>query len=366
MAKTIIDQDILEAAARRKEEIQAAREAEQEIQANPPTEASVEIPEFLREINERMLEAMAARDAEKALIPAEAEEKTTHLPRVFKSITQELEEERKAGHQGFMARSLIQATMPHSKPKEAIYIRKNGRFLLTMATTDPKIGLPYGPIPRLLMSFITTEASQTQSREILLADTLSEFMKDLGYDMPRGGKRGNIKPLKDQMLRLFSAVVKISHNQEDRATALQMLLVDGYDIHWWQPIDPNQHSLFESKVVLSELFFKEIITNPVPVNIATLRALKSSAFMLDIYIWLTYKNSYDRQVRRISWESLQMQLGAGYPLTKRGKIDFRANFEKALKKVLLAYPEAGAHRVESDYFLYVPGKPDIPPKPKLK
>ena len=322
-----------------------------------PPDISDGIPSFLAEINARMQEAIAIRETEREAGKLKNLDSATSTP------PKETIEEK---DWGFMARSLIQATMPHSKPKDSIYIRENGRFMLTMAAVDPRIGLPYGPIPRLLMSFITTEAARTQSREIFLASSLSEFMRDLGFDMPRGGKRGNINPLKDQMLKLFSAVVKISHTEENRATAAQMLLVEKYDIQWWKPIDPDQLSLFESKITLSEPFYREIITSAVPVNMKTLRALKSSALMLDIYTWLTYKNSYDRQIRRISWEALQMQFGAGYPMTKRGMINFRVNFEKAFKKVALAYPDAGKCRIELDHFLYVPGKPDISPEKTLK
>ena len=55
-----------------------------------------------------------------------------------------------------------------------------------------------------------------------------------------------------------------------------------------------------------------------------------------------------------------MQLGAGYPMTPRGKSDFKVKFSKALAKVAKVYPELGNHRIETDVFMYVPSKPDIP------
>ncbi|MBU2700436.1 hypothetical protein Ga0466249_001528 [Sporomusaceae bacterium BoRhaA] len=71
----------------------------------------------------------------------------------------------------FMARSLVQATMPHSKPKANCYYRENGDYTLVMYG-HPKYGTPYGIIPRLLLSWITTEVVRKKSREIELGHSL--------------------------------------------------------------------------------------------------------------------------------------------------------------------------------------------------
>jgi hypothetical protein len=65
------------------------------------------------------------------------------------SLEIEDQEAKEAGALGFTARSLVQATMPHSKPKEYYFTRKNGNFSFSMLA-NPEIGLPYGSIPRLL------------------------------------------------------------------------------------------------------------------------------------------------------------------------------------------------------------------------
>ena len=57
----------------------------------------------------------------------------------------------------FLARSLIQVTLPHSDPGNVpLWIRKNGNLTLVMARTDVDeagnlIGYPYGSLPRLLL-----------------------------------------------------------------------------------------------------------------------------------------------------------------------------------------------------------------------
>ena len=76
---------------------------------------------------------------------------------------------------GFMARALVQATLPHSKTQSNSFKRKNGDFQLTILS-DPDIGLPYGTIPRLILAWITTEAVKTKQRELILGKNLSDFI----------------------------------------------------------------------------------------------------------------------------------------------------------------------------------------------
>lgn len=80
----------------------------------------------------------------------------------------EIKAEPNAAEMAFMARALVQATLPHSDPGEVpIWGRTNGRLTLTIKPDwelDPKtnqshcVGIPYGTIPRLLLFWITTEA----------------------------------------------------------------------------------------------------------------------------------------------------------------------------------------------------------------
>ena len=46
--------------------------------------------------------------------------------------------------------------------------------------------LPYGNLPRLLLAWVSTEAVRTQSRELVLGRSLSEFMRALGLEPVSG------------------------------------------------------------------------------------------------------------------------------------------------------------------------------------
>src|SRR5579862_9286839 len=128
-----------------------------------------------------------------------------HVSKALKLISEsfalEVEEAKQAGALGFMARALVQATMPHSKPAESFFERTNGAFTLTMMA-PPKVGLPYGSMPRLLMVWLTTEAVRTKNRDLVLGDSLSGFMRDLGLTVT-GGRWGSITRLREQSRRLF-------------------------------------------------------------------------------------------------------------------------------------------------------------------
>ena len=67
--------------------------------------------------------------------------------------------------------------------------------------------LPFGNLPRLLMAWLSTEAVRTQSRELVLGRSLSEFMRSLGINSDSGGARGEQTRLRNQMNRLFGCAV---------------------------------------------------------------------------------------------------------------------------------------------------------------
>ena len=277
---------------------------------------------------------------------------------------------------GYIARLMVLATMPHSKQRETYYKRKNGNFTLKIVG-DPEIGLPYGPIPRLIMSWLTDEVVRKKERKIILGNSLSYYMRELGYTNIKGGKRGNINPVKEQTKRLFLSTISCTYSERERDAGEIMTLVDRYNIWWTTKSEGNQLTLEESTITLSERFFNEIISCPVPINMNTLRTLKGSSMALDIYFWLTYRNgrfmrnaenknenddgSDIEKTIKIPMENLQLQIGAGYPLGNRGRINFKANFLKALKKVLSIYPNAGQFEIKKDALMFTFGTPDILP-----
>ena len=271
---------------------------------------------------------------------------------ISKSLAIEARDAKEAGALGFMARSLVQATMPHSKVNEGVFKRKNGLFNLTILA-DPEIGIPYGSIPRLLIAWITTEAIRTKQREVLLGRNLSKFMAQLDL-IPTGGRWGTITRLREQMKKLFSASISCSYDDGKNWAIKNIQPVTQANL-WWDPKSPDQATLFESTLIIGEEFFKEIISYPIPIDMEALKVLKRSPMAIDIYCWLTYRMSYLKNTTTISWETLEIQFGSNYERTR----DFKRYFLNQLRSVLAVYPDAKLGINERGIHLR-PSNPHIP------
>lgn len=253
---------------------------------------------------------------------------------------------KEAGALGFMARALVQATLPHSNPGDVeSWGRENGAFSLVIQPGIIKkdgelksIGLPYGSIPRLILAWITTEAIKTKSRELILGNSLSQFMHELDI-APTGGRWGSISRLKTQMKRLFSASMSCTYEEGDNWGIRKATPVERADL-WWDPKNPNQATVWESALLLTESFFTEIIDRPVPIDMRALKSLKKSPMALDIYCWMTYRMSYLKHKAEIPWGALITQFGSNYKNDAQGIRNFKKEFIKQLRKVNCVYREA--------------------------
>ena len=216
----------------------------------------------------------------------------------------------------------------------------------------PDIGLPFGSLPRLLISWLTTEAVKTQSRELTLGSSMSEFMGELGL-VASGGQWGSITRLKNQTTRLFSSSINARFSDQNGVAILNQSIAEKAML-WWHPKSAEQAGLWQSSVVLSEQFYKEIIEHPIPIDLRALKALKQSPLCLDIYIWLTYRVAFLQKDVLISWEALAAQFGSDYARLR----DFKEAFSKALNKVYVVYG-AARFQVKDSGLLVSPAKTHI-------
>lgn len=265
-----------------------------------------------------------------------SEKKLNNL--ITDALSIEREDANDAGSVGFMARMLVQVTMPHSKPKEHVYERKNGSFNMTMMA-KPSVGLPYGNVPRLLLTWLTTEALRTKSLELDLGNSMSSFMKSLGMS-PTGGKNGSIGRFKDQSKRLFSANIQCDYQDANTYQNANFIIASKMSLGW--SMNDNSAAIDEdakdwrSVILLSKDFYEEITSRPVPIDMRALQSLRSSSLALDIYTWLTYRYSYLSKRSDIPWGLLELQFGSAYKESRM----FKSKFIEQLKKVKVAYPKA--------------------------
>ena len=130
--------------------------------------------------------------------------------------------------------------------------------------------LPFGNFPRLILAWVCTEAVRTQSRELVLGRSLAKFMKTLGVYTTSGETQTR---LRNQMKRLFGCTVTLIYKDENVNATVNAVIAD-HTVFWWNERKPDQPSLWDSKIELSEKFFNEIINHPVPLDMNTLTALK--------------------------------------------------------------------------------------------
>ena len=240
---------------------------------------------------------------------------------------------------GFMARLMALCTLPRTDPgNRKEYKRVNGPYTLYMISGGGN-KLPYGNIPRLLLAWVCTEAVRTQSRELVLGRSVAEFMRKLGIYHNSAGKGGVQTRLRNQMKRLFRSQVELIYKAEHGELSIASRIADRTEF-WWNPKHPDVPTLWESKIELSEKFFNEIISHPVPLDMNILKALKRSSLGLDLYLWLNYRNFTLKRPLRLSWKQMYSQFGMD-PAKAKDKYtvrDFRRKCLRELKKIKAAWP----------------------------
>lgn len=194
--------------------------------------------------------------------------------------------------------------------------------------------VPWGPKARLIMAHLSTEALRNRSRIIETSETLSGFMRDMGFE-PRGGARGNIEPFKDQLRALAACRMEISSWDGKRSGMVDVKPLEKVEL--WFGDHPDQQSLWPTKVSFSQSFYDELEKHALPIDVRVLRALSNSARRLDLMFWVTYRITRLQQRLVLDWHPLKSQFGEGYGRDR----DFRAALAEdvaALKEIFPKLP----------------------------
>jgi len=272
----------------------------------------------------------------------------------------------KAGELAFVSRILVQAFLPHSDPKDIGWSRVNGNFSLSVKSgigRDKKgkffhYGVPYGTLPRLLLAWMNSEAISNKQNEknehpqvIWLGRSLSDFLEKIGVHRT-GGPRGGITRFKKQAEKLFYAEISVTGPgiyQGKNGTRHNDMKVSDGQFFFWDAGNPEQTSLWNSCIKLSDPFYNLLVNTPVPMDWRILKGIKQSPMALDLYMWLTHRMSYLNKPVSIKWETLQQQLGADIENLHH----FREQVRKHIKKIKAYWPELKIDADKSDaLYLY--------------
>ena len=101
------------------------------------------------------------------------------------------------------------------------------------------------------MAWISTEAVRTQSSELVLGRSLAKFMKTLGV-YSSGGGREQIK-LRNQIEAALQRSYPVALRGSARRSTVNAVIARRTEF-WWNERKPDQPSLWDSKIELSEDF----------------------------------------------------------------------------------------------------------------
>ena len=248
---------------------------------------------------------------------------------------------------------LIQCSFPHADPGEShSFTRKNGWLELTLGTTRPETGLPYGVPARLLTIYAASEAVRTKSPEIFLGTSVHDFLRRLDVPITRGD-RGSLRVYANQLLKLIHCTLTIDENIKDATgrTGLhirQALFAEEARL-WW---DDARGVGQGSSLVLSSVLFHSILDRSAPLSTNAIKSLRKSPMDLDVYAWLAHRLYHLSKPSTVTWQQLSEQFGHGYSELRF----FRRPFAASIKRVLEVYPEAKLKLTDAGVIL-LPSRP---------
>lgn len=276
----------------------------------------------------------------------------------------EQEDAREAGAIGYAARLWAQLSLPYKDPGDVgLWIRRNGSLTLrvlpgmTGEKGAEKSGYPYGVLPRYILTWMSTEATRTQSPELQLGTSLSDFMSRLGLSAT-GGKNGTINRLNEQMRRLLSSSMSVEDSRPERdrwgISGANFSVASHYQL-WYGSDRQDEKPLWGSTITLGDKFFESIVSSPVPVDTRAMAALSGSPLKLDMLVRLSHRLGYLGRQQMVPWASLADQFGSDYARLR----DFKALLTRQLRDVLAVYPRANVN-VAKDGLLLSPSPTAIP------
>lgn len=270
----------------------------------------------------------------------------------------------------FMHSWLCAMSLPATRPKgdaefETIVRRDGNHTLIIKPGTKMKmvdgelvetsIGVPYGPLARIIMIYIMTQAVKTKKPHIFLGNSLSAFLRRMGIgSVTSGGPRGTRSLVLDQLERLMAcqftfrkdspAAVEIADEgrgakrKGGKAKQVRAFAVsDVRMVTHYGGVSEGKNE-FVCEFVLSDVFFDNLVDHAVPFNERAIAAIRSSATQLDLYTFLAMRlpRIQDGEEVILTWEQLKVHLGND----SKNLFKFRQTVRKAWATVSGVYPQA--------------------------
>jgi len=200
--------------------------------------------------------------------------------------------------------------------------------------------------------FLATLAVQKNSQMIRFR-TAAEMLETFG--MSKGGKE--YRRLLGAFERIFGATIFFGTDGMARqATVVHRSRFNflreaqiGYNRHAEPPVLSPE---FENVIVLSDEFYAEIQSHPIPSDLNAVRVLSGAPAVLDVFMWLSYRCfvSKSEELPIFGQRALVVQLGnVEYARPRK----FREKLEHWLEIVRAIWPECPARVSEDGRYLRI-------------
>jgi hypothetical protein len=243
----------------------------------------------------------------------------------------------------FNSRPFVLCGLPIRRPPPGTlrHTRRNGRFRLKVVG-HPDHGLPFGQ-DRLIRIWVATLAVRQKNRTICFrsaAEVLEEF------DLPKDGP--HYRRLVEGFQRIFASTIFFGGD----ASVGQHRVWDCQRFHFFDRLRiwcsrTSDEDLVEPKpdrniISLSEAFWEEIRSHPIPIDARVVWELTPLAGCLDLYMWLCWrchKAKGEQMVPLFGDFGLASQLGVTAYTRER---NFRKRLREWLRIVRLYWPDCPA------------------------
>lgn len=249
----------------------------------------------------------------------------------------------------FMHSIMCQVGLPRSAVAGRSFERQCGGVALKVCAGELWDGerfveqmVPYGAWPRLILGWINKYALSHNTAEIFIGENAADFMRMLGK-VPSGGKRGSFSPFKRQITALASCRMILGFNSGGVAYTFNGQPVEQFEA--WLHDTGDRKRQWPRTIKLSESYFSTLKGHAIPFDVRALSLLSGSSLEMDIYVMLAERLHRIKKPVKLYWANLKEQFGQEYQGANQGK-DFKNQFLRHLKKVLLVYPDANVQVVK--------------------
>lgn len=264
---------------------------------------------------------------------------------------------------GYSHSVMCAVSLPARRPKDESQpvVRRDGNYSLVI-TPRKRLeptgangemqevckGVPFGPLARVILFYIMSEAVRNRSREVFLGSSFSEWLRRMGIEATRsGGERSSRRLVQDQIDRLMNCEWTFRYDgpvsrKRDASSAdegkLNAFVVNDMRLATRYAGLQGAEGSFVGCFVLSEEFYESLIEHSVPLAENAVKALKASTTALDLYAWLSYRlpRILEGQEVRLSWADVSVHFGSA--TGSLGK--FRQLIREAWNDVACVYPQA--------------------------